>query len=316
MLKNKKTWKKNYCSNCGKFNHKYKECREPVTSMGIINIKLEQSHYNSLVKLSEIFKKINKKIDVNDYNNNNLKDIRYIYKFKKIVQFLLIRRKHSLNYIEFLRGRYNTNDIKKITSILGLMTKEELDNISNSNFDKLWDDLWQKTSKVKLYEKEYIDSKNKFKNLLDKNIIPTKLISQYDSPEWGFPKGRRNNFENDFTAAVREFNEETNMKKDDYFILNWVNPIEENYVGTNNISYKHIYFLAVSPIHTTVNINTDNIHQKYEIGDIGWYTYDKAIELIRSYYSEKKKIISKIYLFISSIINSINSQDESNILNM
>lgn len=316
MLKNKKTWKKIYCSNCGKFNHKYKDCREPITSMGIINIKLDEYHYNSLLKLSEIFKKMNKKININDYNNNNLKDIRCIYKFKKMVQFLLIRRKHSLNYIEFLRGRYNTNDIKKITSIMSLMTKKELINISNSNFDKLWDNLWQKTSKIKLYEKEFIASKFKFKNLQRNDIIPTKIVSQYNFPEWGFPKGRRNNFENNFTTAVREFNEETNMKKEDYFILDWVDPIEENYIGTNNIAYKHIYFLAISPELTNVTISTNNLHQKYEIGDIGWFTYDKAIELVRDYYSEKKKIISKIYLFISSIINGINSQDESNILNM
>ena len=199
---------------------------------------------------------------------------------------------------------------------MSLMTKDELENISNSNFDKLWNNLWQKTSKVKLYEKEYISSKSKFKYLQKNNIISKKIESKHDFPEWGFPKGRRNNFENNFNAAIREFNEETNMKKEDYFILDWVNPIEENYVGTNNISYKHIYFLAISPELTQVNISNNNLHQKYEIGDIGWYTYDKAIELIRDYYSEKKKIISKIYLFISSIINGINSEEKNTIFDM
>ena len=29
-----------YCSNCGKFGHVYKKCKDPVTSFGVISVKL------------------------------------------------------------------------------------------------------------------------------------------------------------------------------------------------------------------------------------------------------------------------------------
>ena len=82
--KTSKSWKKNYCSNCGKFNHKYKDCREPVTSMGIINIGLDEKTFELVSKISNILKKSKTKININDFNNNNLKDIRCIFKFKKL----------------------------------------------------------------------------------------------------------------------------------------------------------------------------------------------------------------------------------------
>ena len=314
MIKHKKIRKKNYCSNCGKFNHKYKDCKDPITSLGIINIKLDKHYYDSIVKLSDILKKSNKKINIHNYNNNNLKDIKCIYKFKKLIQFLLIRRKNSLNYIEFLRGRYDTNDIDKVQNILNLMTNNELQNIFNTKFDDLWNKLWNITSKLKIYEKEYISSKQKCEQLLLNNIITSNLISKYDSPEWGFPKGRRNIYETNLETAIREFEEETNLNSTNYFILDWVKPIEENYIGTNNIAYKHIYFLAISSDLSNVGISQNNIYQQNEIGDIGWYNYNCAIKLIRDYYPEKKKIISEIFLFICSIINGLNIQNNNNIL--
>ena len=35
----KKKKKEIYCQNCGKFNHVYKKCTEPITSFGIIAFK-------------------------------------------------------------------------------------------------------------------------------------------------------------------------------------------------------------------------------------------------------------------------------------
>ena len=35
--------KKNYCTNCGKFGHINKTCKEPITSLGILCFKLDKS---------------------------------------------------------------------------------------------------------------------------------------------------------------------------------------------------------------------------------------------------------------------------------
>ncbi len=39
-----------------------------------------------------------------------------------------------------------------------------------------------------------------------------------------------------------------------------------------------------------------------EIGDIGWFTYDEAINIIRPYHTERKKILTELYMYI---INNI-----------
>lgn len=45
-----------------------------------------------------------------------------------------------------------------------------------------------------------------------------------------------------------------------------------------------------------------------EIGDIGWYTYEDAISLIRPYHIDKKKILTRIYLFILNYLIQYNSE--------
>ena len=38
------------CSNCGKQNHTNKNCEEPITSVGIICIKLDKEIYNNFIQ--------------------------------------------------------------------------------------------------------------------------------------------------------------------------------------------------------------------------------------------------------------------------
>ena len=46
-----------------------------------------------------------------------------------------------------------------------------------------------------------------------------KASTTWDTPEWGFPKGRRNYQENDLTCGLREFEEETGYDKDNRYLL-------------------------------------------------------------------------------------------------
>jgi len=57
----------NYCNNCGKYGHLYHQCKTPITSFGIIVFRIK-----------------------ND-----------------IPQYLMIRRKDTLGYIDFMRGKYS-----------------------------------------------------------------------------------------------------------------------------------------------------------------------------------------------------------------
>jgi len=292
--------KTNYCSNCGKYGHQYKNCTEPIISLGIICFKynIENDYFNQIKNY------INKKyINIDNFNFENINNITRLNYFKNKIKFLLIRRKNTLNYIEFLRGKYEKNDINKLNYMFNLMTNEEINKIKNNDFDFLWNELWKKTSNLKIYQKEFRKSKNKF-NYLKKNKILddlTEIVSDFEVPEWGFPKGRRNNFEKNIDCALREFSEETNLDIDRNNILNNLDSIQENYTGTNGKNYKHIYYLSLCDNDTEVSISEENKNQNYEIGDIGWYSWHEAVSMIRPYYKTKIDLLNRVFLFSMNI---------------
>jgi len=286
--------------NCGKSGHYTKSCSEPIISCGIICFKINNLHLKKIQKFL-----FNKYINIEDYNYHNINYINKINFHCKDIKFLMIQRKHSLSYIEFLRGHYNENDNNKIEKLFELMSKKEVNDIKNNNFEFLWDCLWKETAKSKTYLKEMIQSKNKFIYLKINKIIDN-LESKYDSPEWGFPKGRRNKFENNVNCANREFMEETNLNNYTYF--DRINSIEETFLGTNNINYKHIYYLAYSE-EEKLDFNIDN----YEIGNIGWFTIDQILKLLRPYNESKVNIINQIYFFISVLNNKLNSNNSKSV---
>ena len=51
--------------------------------------------------------------------------------------------------------------------------------------------------------------------------------TQWDSPEWGFPKGRRNHQETDIACAIREWEEETGFRRESLKIIKNLCPFEE-----------------------------------------------------------------------------------------
>ena len=82
------------------------------------------------------------------------------------------------------------------------------------------------------------------------------------------PKGRRNLNECDLDVAKREFEEETNLNPSQYTILNSISPIRERFIGTNNIKYDHIYYIAICKNNLIPYIDKTNINQIIEIKKI------------------------------------------------
>ena len=76
----------NFCNNCGKLGHLFHQCKMPITSIGIIAFRI---------------------------NNENQ------------IEYLLIRRKDSLGFVDFLRGKYFPNNKEYIISLLNKMTLNE-----------------------------------------------------------------------------------------------------------------------------------------------------------------------------------------------
>ena len=294
--------KKLFCCNCGKYGHKYNKCIEPITSLGIIAIKISDIDcYDSLYNFFNNEHLFNL-LKSNTINNNILLKIN---KYHKKIKFLMIQRKKTLGYIEFLRGRYNENDISDYTNLFEQMTKDEINEIKTLTFDVLWNNLWNNDSKH--FKVEYEDSYNKYnyiRKTIDFEVFLSNIKVKFNSPEWGFPKGRRIYLEKNLACACREFEEETSLTKNDYSIISNVPPINEIFYGTNNILYKHIYYFALCKNDVNAIINKNNHNQMLEIGNIGFFNFNESSKKIRSYHNERKNILNESFIFFSSIIEN------------
>lgn len=182
------------------------------------------------------------------------------------------------------------------------MTRTERELILENNFDTLWDNLWMKNDNRYSFNEHKV-SKNKFQLFKQGIEINNKHVSFqtihnevpiiYESPEWGFPKGRRNLYETDIDCAIREFEEETGINSKQYNILLDVNRVQESFYGSNNIRYKHIYYIA-ELFDSNIIFNPFNKHQLTEICNINWFKYEECINIIRPYNTEKKNVITKL----------------------
>ena len=217
----------------------------------------------------------------------------------------MIQRKDTIGYIDFIRGKYTDLD-----TCINEMTKNEKLNLLTKTFDELWKELWicNKTHE-NFYKQEYYQAKNKF-NKLDINNLVKTIESKFLFQEFSFPKGRRNIRERNIDCAEREFFEETQYNKETYQFIKNYPTIEETFTGTNGIVYKHIYYLVkmkddIKP----PCVNTNNKTQLSEVQNIGWFTYDECLHLIRPYDHEKKKILTSVYNDIKSMNGTYESCD-------
>lgn len=248
-----------FCNNCANIGHNYQTCKYPITSIGMITFR----HYENQL------------------------------------QYLMIQRKDSLGFVEFMRGKYPIQNMEYIQNIFDEMTTSEKMRIKNNTFDELWNQLWGKWV-ANNYRGEERISREKYASLRE-GIMQNNTIYDIDyfinnsttswtDAEWGFPKGRRNFQEKDLNCALREYEEETGVSKNDVNVILNIVPYEETFTGSNLKSYKHKYFLG----HVKETTELHNNYQKSEVCEVKWLNYDECVQKIRHYNLEKINIIKKI----------------------
>ncbi len=265
------------------------------TSIGIICYKLDNIIYNTFMNNLE---------SISNYDINNLvcKNTDKLKIYDNYIKFLLVKRRNSLNYIDFIRGKYNVNEVDNIHNMFSYMSKDEIEQIKNNNFNKLWSDLWLKNAYKKKYLDEMRTSQSKFNYLKSINFFQN-ITSEYTTTEWEIPKGGRKNNETNIKCAIREFNEETSLDIVNYKIINTINPIHDIFVGTNNKEYRHIFYTAICNNNVDENIN----HSNNEIDTVKWCSLSELNNLIRPYNNSKLTILTCIFLFIINMCISMNN---------
>lgn len=340
----------NCCNNCGKRGHNFHQCKLPIISNGIIAFRINPAGQK---------------------------------------EYLMIRRRDTLGFIDFVRGKYSVNNPYYISNMICQMTLKEKEMLLKCEFDELLRCVWG--DKCNLNGSEECAARDKFAQLrqgvcvrhnreYNKNVSnsdsskdamhPTLLQSSKDAvesnrrllhvyppsvdiyptlpkevskdalehlpsadissvdiyptlpkdtpvrksekytlqdlvymdkthweePEWGFPKGRRDNNESDLECALREFCEETGYKdagenKNTGKIIENVLPFEETFIGSNYKSYKHKYYLMKMDYAYSKNVSVENIENNCEISAIRWMSFLECVNAIRAYNLEKRKII-------------------------
>jgi ADP-ribose pyrophosphatase YjhB (NUDIX family) len=183
-----------------------------------------------------------------------------------IVEYLLIRRKESFGFCDFIKNKSKNYNKAFLSNVVDEMT---------------------------LHEKEII--KRRCSDDLTNEIINNSK-TMWTEPEWGFPKGRRNNGEKDLDCGLREFHEETGYELSDIELIENINPYEEIFIGSNLKSYKQKYYLA----YTTNNTDILDKYQQSEVSKIGWFNINDCRKIIRSYNSEKINLINNIHKTITN----------------
>jgi len=227
-------------------------------------------------------------------------------------KIILIERRNSLSYIEFLRGKYNHHlNMDYIKYLINHFTNYEKEYIINNEFDKLWNDLWINTETINnKIKREYNHGKILFNKLKDGFIINKQHINleilikesklKYKYNEWEIPKGRRENFEKNRECAIREFGEETNILYKDYNIIDNILPLIEDYTSTNKVHYRHIYYIGKLENHNIkLEIDKNNYNQNIEVRDIKWLNEKECYQFIRDYDNHKRYIIKQFFNWLN-----------------
>jgi len=282
---NKQQKKMVLCTNCGIYGHYVKSCIAPITSYGCILLKVPNG-FDQALEL--------------------LRNEKYVSGYESILKetkFLMIQRRDTLGFIEIMRGKYKVTDIKYIKYHIGTMTVSEHNKILSQDFDTLWLGLWgTPKEQSQNYKNDKDASRIKFDMLKSgitddsgETITLEHMISEIKEPwktaEWGFPKGRRDQYESELNCAFRELKEETSIEEKDILFIRNLEPISETFFGSNHIDYCHKYFLCLYNSDKEIVYDKTNKFMAQEIGDLGWFTLDECLNKIRPENIEKKEVL-------------------------
>jgi 8-oxo-dGTP pyrophosphatase MutT (NUDIX family) len=239
------------CSNCGARGHFFRECKEPITSLGILAFKRSE-------------------------------DISWLLIRRRVsIGFIeILRGKYEVRDTAGLQSLVDQATLEEREALLVKNFPELWRNLWNGPASRRYQSEYDQ-SKAKF---DVLRSRGVLESLCKSST------TTWTEPEWGFPKGRRSSTESELACALRETFEETDVGAEKFAIMAG-EPLVEEYIGSNGICYRHRYWIAEAPASLEVAMNPDNADQVREVSDVRWCSVDEAMELIRPYNQEKKAVL-------------------------
>jgi 8-oxo-dGTP pyrophosphatase MutT (NUDIX family) len=230
---------------------------------------------------------------------------------EKKTEMLLLQRKNTISYCDFLHGGYKTES--ELKRLLSTMTNKERTLLLIHSFTDLWfDNKYGNILKTipihETHTRSFIIKKNKFEsnfNLIKKIIesIPTSSCEL----SWEPPKGRKNYSETSLDCAIRETSEESgglviNQKNILKNISGVPIRLSTMYTGSDSEVYLLRYYIAIlkskwEAKRTITGLFGDTLSN--EMRSYAWVTIEKAISILDPH---KSKLISKVDKLLKIII--------------
>ena len=219
-------------------------------------------------------------------------------------EVLMVKKRYTYAFFDFVFAKYKKKDDNRLRKLFSQMSVHEKIDILRLDFDKLWCRIRIKIPEPLNYSNRgsnsfhpprpnttnirkndewntYIFKKSKFDNNFintDKGRRLRKLIHGTKSVDsiWEIPKGRPAEKEKPINTAIREFEEETDIKIKQYNFLVHINPIVESYI-VNRCYYRHTYYIVIAnKFDWEPEINFSSYEQLVEIENLQWVSLNRA----------------------------------------
>lgn len=178
-MKKNNDYKMKTCNNCGKIGHIIKNCKEPITSFGLILI--QQGNPNKYL----------------------------MQKRKDSIAYLeIIRGKFQLNNIEYIQKLIDNCTINEKEKLINDKTEKMITILKPKDFQIVYDRVYK-------LKNGFICNHNKY----DIHYFIEHSNKNLTDCEYSFPKGRKNQNESIMNCAIRETYEETNLQCNVDYIL-------------------------------------------------------------------------------------------------
>jgi 8-oxo-dGTP pyrophosphatase MutT (NUDIX family) len=223
------------------------------------------------------------------------------------LMLLLVRRKVTVGFMDFARGKYSVSDLHQLRVLVDAMTDDEKRAVLTESYEELWARAWGEDHVNGTYRLETESATTLLASMRRGVSVRGKIetlagivggsSTSWHEPEWEFPKGRKNFQEKDIEGAYREVCEETGIEPFALQVIRNIAPLVETFIGSNLKTYKYKYFLA-----SVTNTESDlSNYQRAEISCARWFTCEGAVEAIRPYHVEKHRLVQSVRESLESV---------------